>query len=129
MATYEYQCPEGHITELQLPMADDKPESVVCGWAPQPSEDDGGCDADCEHCDCSAEREPCGKPAARLWEPWAATHYKGAGTYTTDYRLKYDRKSRRRQSMPVPVEAAITRAEGAEHDPPKRVPGGVVQWD
>lgn len=127
MARYEFECPEGHVTELWLPMEDEKPDAVPCGWAPQPLLDDGGCTSDCERCDCSAEREPCGQPAKRVFG-WAATHYKGAGTYTTDYKLKYDRKRRKMpgDGLPLPAEAALTRAEGAEYDPPKNFPGGVI---
>jgi hypothetical protein len=43
VAVYEYRCPEGHVTELVLPMADEKPESVVCAGRRRPLEDDGGC--------------------------------------------------------------------------------------
>lgn len=113
MAVYEYRCPVGHITELNLPMADEKPEEVDCGY----TDHDGS-----GRCGC------CFKPAKRVFLPPAAIHYKGAGTYTNDYKLKYDRKRRKNSAddLPLPAEAAITRAEGAEYDPPKRFPGGVI---
>lgn len=139
MPVYEYQCPEGHVTELVLPMADEKPATTHCTHPVEPTNTANDTLA------ASAwgryERNPddpegppvfvghvCGADAARVWEPWAATIYKGAGTYTSDYKLKYDRKRRPNpgDDLPLPLEAAITRAEGAEYDPPKRLPGGVI---
>jgi hypothetical protein len=84
--TYEYRCDDGHVTELVMPMADDKPESVPCAMCP-PRAKDGGCPDPCE-CDCSVERAECGKPAARVFLSPIAVHWDGTGGsyYEDSYR-------------------------------------------
>lgn len=135
MPIYEYRCPDGHVTEIVRSMHDDIPADVPCEQA-MPCSRCGIAQGCCEDC-CApgcADRdelvERCAKAARRVFG-WAATHYKGAGTYTTDYKLKYDRKRRRNpgDDLPIPTEAAITRREGAEYDPPKRMPGVVHRQD
>lgn len=102
MPTYIYRCAEGHISERQQSIHDPLPVAV-----------------NCTTCDAAI--------AKRVFTPPAAIHFKGGGFYDTDYRLRYDRKRRPNagDSLPIPTEAAITRAEGAEYDPPKNMPGVV----
>lgn len=91
MARYEFLCPDGHLTEITQPMADTVPEQVACA--------DG----------------PCDQPAARVWEPPAAIHYKGRGFYSTDVKGAQERRRRKNpgDDLPVghdPVAAAIARS-------------------
>lgn len=94
MPRYEYRCPDGHESEIVLPMADEKPESVTC-W----------------HTDGDVLTQPvCGKQATRVWAPWAATHFHGTGgTYYEDvYRGKdggtrYGYKRRKNAGDDLPV--------------------------
>lgn len=148
MATYEYRCPDGHVTEHVFSMAEDKPEAVQCNhrpWSVSVEYDDEDRTAGVVVLSCDGEEvrrsrfsgdtcgerlfaamrrlrlldgpQFCGLAATRVFLAPAAVHYKGPGFYETDYRQKYDLKSRKRPAddLPIPAEAAITRAEGAEY--------------
>lgn len=68
MAAYVYRCPNGHTTELILPMTTEEiPATTEC---------------------------MCDEQAARVFLPPAAIHFKGPGFYQTDVKGKLHRKRR-----------------------------------
>lgn len=68
MATYEYQCPDGHLTELVQAMSAPTPEVTEC--------------------------EACSLRAQRVFTPPAAIHFRGPGFYSTDVKGRAGRRRR-----------------------------------
>lgn len=67
MARYDYRCPDGHVTELVLPIGEDLPASTQC---------------------------ICDEPAVRVFTAPAAIHFKGRGFYATDVKGSQERRRR-----------------------------------
>lgn len=114
MPLYEYECGQGHLTEHVCPVGD-APDALACTHV------DGALDLGGDKP--AVTVTPCDQLARRRFS-LAAIHFKGGGFYANDYKGRYDRKRRPNpgDDLSIPAEAAITRAEGAEYDPPARMP-------
>jgi putative FmdB family regulatory protein len=68
MPSYDFACPDGHVTELVQKMSDPLSETTDCGT--------------------------CDLRATRVFAPPAAVHFKGSGFYSTDVKGRQERKRR-----------------------------------
>ncbi|CAA9306527.1 MAG: hypothetical protein AVDCRST_MAG90-154 [uncultured Microvirga sp.] len=105
MATYQYRCPLGHVTELVQPMSDPTPAEVPCGGEISAVEIVRA-DVPPAVGDLVPGRDAyaCVATAARIFTVPAAIVFRGSGFYSTDVRGRLERRRRKNAGDSLPRE-------------------------
>lgn len=99
MPLYQYECPDGHVTEVERRMSEPDPGNVQCQHtvsAPLdiPARRFPG--VPCLQGDDVVQTDMalCLHPARRVYTAPAAIHFRGPGFYSTDVKARQERKRR-----------------------------------